>query len=240
MPTAPDYAPSLAASGRRRPPQRATPKNSRLGFFDNPSGRTLARRHSPHRTAPGYRACGYKTASGRPKWLSRDPLSEYAGINLYGYVTNDPVNLIDSLGLCNEWQASVGISGTLGWVLFGGGGANVGFTSTGHFFVQFQAYGGGAVGLFAGVGWAGGIAHSNIETPAGVSVTKADHYEGDVGLGPIAGGYSADIDKSSQGGGFPLPKRIKGGEGIGLLYGQGRSITTTVATGALWSGGCGH
>ena len=174
------------------------------------------------------------------RWLSRDPLGEYAGINLYGYVTNDPINLIDSLGLCNEWQASVGISGTLGWVLFGGGGANVGFTSTGHFFVQFQAYGGGAVGLFAGVGWAGGIAHSNTETPAGVSVTKADHYEGDVGLGPIAGGYSADIDKGSQGGGFPLPKRFKGGEGIGLLYGQGRSITTTVATGALWSGGCGH
>ncbi len=99
VPVAPDYAPSLAASGRRHPPQRATQKNSRRVFFGTPSGRTFGRRHLPHRTAPGYRACGYKTVSGRPKWLSRDPLAEIAGPNLYKYVNDNPENLIDPFGL---------------------------------------------------------------------------------------------------------------------------------------------
>jgi len=100
MPAAPDYAPSLAASERRRPPQTATQKNSRRVFFSNPSGRTLDRRHLPLRTAPGYRACGYKTASGRPKWLSRDPMGESGSINLYSYVGDDPIDWTDPFGLC--------------------------------------------------------------------------------------------------------------------------------------------
>jgi RHS repeat-associated protein len=98
---APETAPSLAASGRRRPPQRATPKNSRLGFFGNPSGRTLGKRRSARRTASSYRACGYKTASGRPKWLNADPAGLAGGLNLYAYVGNNPISGIDPLGLVN-------------------------------------------------------------------------------------------------------------------------------------------
>jgi len=33
------------------------------------------------------------------RWLSRDPLGESGGLNLYGYVGNDPVNWLDLLGL---------------------------------------------------------------------------------------------------------------------------------------------
>jgi RHS repeat-associated protein len=39
----------------------------------------------------------YKPGFGR--WLSRDPIAEQGGINLYGYVEGNPVNLVDPLGL---------------------------------------------------------------------------------------------------------------------------------------------
>jgi RHS repeat-associated protein len=47
----------------------------------------------------GYRY--YSPALGR--WLSRDPIEEQGGLNLYGFVNNDPVNKWDRLGLkCKE------------------------------------------------------------------------------------------------------------------------------------------
>jgi RHS repeat-associated protein len=50
-----------------------------------------------------YRA--YDPATGR--WLSRDPIGEEGGINLYGYVGNDPVNLWDPWGLF-KWYGNWG------------------------------------------------------------------------------------------------------------------------------------
>ena len=43
----------------------------------------------------GYRQ--YSPELGR--WLSRDPLDEQGGINLYGFVQNDPLDLVDDLGM---------------------------------------------------------------------------------------------------------------------------------------------
>ena len=40
---------------------------------------------------------GYDPGTGR--WLSRDPIGEEGGMNLYGYVSNNPVNLWDPLGM---------------------------------------------------------------------------------------------------------------------------------------------
>ncbi len=41
----------------------------------------------------------YNPSTGR--WLSRDPMGEQGGVNLYGMVGNDPVNDIDPLGLAS-------------------------------------------------------------------------------------------------------------------------------------------
>lgn len=38
----------------------------------------------------------YNPSTGR--WLSRDPLAEKGGLNLFGFVYNNSANLIDSLG----------------------------------------------------------------------------------------------------------------------------------------------
>lgn len=49
----------------------------------------------------GYRF--YMPAIG--KWMTKDPLGERGGINLYGFVRNNPINRIDPLGLdssCDE------------------------------------------------------------------------------------------------------------------------------------------
>ena len=64
-----------------------------------------------------YRA--YNPLTGR--WLSRDPIGEIGGLNVYGYVGNDPVNSIDPFGLRTE----VTIWHPVGW-----GGSSFGHVST--------------------------------------------------------------------------------------------------------------
>ncbi|MGC2579249.1 MAG: RHS repeat-associated core domain-containing protein, partial [Terrimicrobiaceae bacterium] len=44
-------------------------------------------------TLAPYRVLGYAN------WLNRDPIEENGGVNLYGYVANNPVNGVDPLGL---------------------------------------------------------------------------------------------------------------------------------------------
>jgi len=64
---------------------------------------------------PGSRACAYRTASGRAKWLNRDPIGELGfrssvkinfrqrtiEPNPYGFVSNRPINSWDLLGLAD-------------------------------------------------------------------------------------------------------------------------------------------
>jgi RHS repeat-associated protein len=53
-----------------------------------------------------YRA--YNPSLGR--WLSRDPIGEAGGVNLYGYVGNNAVNSVDSLGLLVQvYYESIGM-----------------------------------------------------------------------------------------------------------------------------------
>ncbi len=61
-------------------------------YYHAPSGLHLA----------PYRA--YDAETGR--WISRDPIEEEGGVNLYAYVGNDPVNMVDPLGLA-PWKKAI-------------------------------------------------------------------------------------------------------------------------------------
>jgi hypothetical protein len=47
---------------------------------------------------PGSRACAYKSASGLGKWLSKDPIQERGGKNLYEFANNNAINALDPDG----------------------------------------------------------------------------------------------------------------------------------------------
>lgn len=55
---------------------------------------------TPTASAPGVSVYGfryYQPETGR--WLGRDPIGEWGGVNLYGFVRNRPTNALDVLGL---------------------------------------------------------------------------------------------------------------------------------------------
>jgi len=79
-----------------------------MGFWIQSPGRRRAKRPQVAETAPGCRPCSYETASGRGFWLSRDPIEEQGGLNLYGMVGNDPISRVDPFGLWFEWLPIIG------------------------------------------------------------------------------------------------------------------------------------
>ena len=64
-----------------------------IGVFVRTSAPQPVEAHRPTRPAAA------KPASGIPLWLSRDPIEERGGLNLYGFVGNDGVNRWDWLGM---------------------------------------------------------------------------------------------------------------------------------------------
>ena len=95
-----------------------------------------------------YRARYYDGEVGA--FLSKDPLGFEGGINLYSYVGNDPINLIDPYGL-REWTISrkgVGVSA----VIVGLSGQKVTFESNCEDGIKItQSYLVGGIGLTVGV-----------------------------------------------------------------------------------------
>jgi RHS repeat-associated protein len=179
-----------------------------------------------------YRYRYYNPALGR--FVQRDPVGLAGGsVNLYGYCRNNPVTLVDAFGL--EWQFSFGVGGVLGGHPvpgipgpFVGGGASLGFTSTGRFFIQFQASGMVGPGFYAGVGLQGGVGYTKCTLRTGVNTGKSIHAEGNLGFGDSVGG-AIDVDTTGASLTGP-PPRLRAGVGFGIMAAAGMSTTTTIAT----------
>ena len=147
----------------------------------------------------GYRF--YSPAIGR--WMNRDPLQESGGINLYGFVGNNPIMYIDPQGL---WYVNIGFN--LGWwspgivkgVLIGPGGKTYSYNGWGWmtspgFYITFSTSdpttgwctGGGGGGLKFGTG---GL--------IGWSINRSDigAWSGEIGF--MTPGYSITRTKPEQ------------------------------------------
>jgi len=109
-----NHEPSLAAKKKQQhgasETATSTSKNRVRGFEITPSGRPVVEPQISWETATGSVQYTYQIASGRAEWLSRDPIGEKSGINLYQYTRNNPLNMVDFLGLEGTWTFSITLS----------------------------------------------------------------------------------------------------------------------------------
>jgi RHS repeat-associated protein len=178
------------------------------------------------------------------RWLSRDPIEENGGLNLYRYAGDNPINLVDPLGL---W--------TFGFGGEAGGGAGAGGSVQGGFFVGHTA----GAGFFSGWSFgilgriSGGAYVGQGYTKAGVFMqfTNADNvcqlkgkgfnYGGSGGEGFNAGvEYNRGLQKQSTAfygyvptyTGVTISGGVGGGTIPGEIHGQGSQTG-----GWVWGGG---
>jgi hypothetical protein len=119
----------------------------------------------------------------RPCWLNRDPIGTNGGINLYGYVGNNPIDFVDPLGL---WQVTIGGGwGIAGEISFG--------------------YNSGRANISGTIGVGGGLAGSfnpNDSGPSnmqGPSTTEGLVAKGDLDLGFVSLNGEAGVTTESDG-----------------------------------------
>jgi RHS repeat-associated protein len=196
-----------------------------------------------------YRA--YDANLGR--WLSRDPIGERAGPDLYRYVLNNPSNRYDPTGLI-EVQVTGGIGGTLFIPLpvipFPGVGVhvevNIGLAidasdagnTKGIFTAQFAPLVGSGGAVTGGI--QGGVNFQGTPTSSGTSVSTSLHGEGGFGIGEVAS-LSGDIgvERDCKGGikisSIGLTKDIEGhiGGGAAAYLAVGAAENFTAATPSL-------
>ena len=84
----------------------------------------------------GYRF--YNTSTG--KWTTRDPIGEAGGVNLYGFVGNDPVNWVDPLGL-KTWMCEKPLDKLCEWGAECSGTKNFSDTSWNPLYHQYICVG---------------------------------------------------------------------------------------------------
>lgn len=174
-----------------------------------------------------YRARYYSPGTGG--FISEDPAGFGGGqLSFYAGFGGDPLDRIDPFGL--EWQASVGFNVTAAFLFWGGGAsANIGITSNGNIFFQFQGDAEGGLGAYLGAGFVGGISHTKCDSTPGWSKSTGAIIEADGGYGPSAGGNLAYNGGQDVGGGTGLGKLGVGG-GIWAGAGVNRAYTYTTPT----------
>jgi RHS repeat-associated protein len=185
--------------------------------------------YDQHTKLTRFGARDYDAESGR--WTVKDPIRFGGGdTNLFGYVFNDPISLIDPTGL--DTQVSAGMSAFGGAMLFGGVSATFGATSSGQVFLQLTFSSSIGFGAFAGVGAQFGISHTGCPLPAGFSSENGDVIDLNFGTGPSKG---VSLQAGKDGGGIQAGAG-KEGVGFGAQWSMGRYTSFTLASPAIWNG----
>jgi RHS repeat-associated protein len=128
-------------------------------------------------------------------YVESDPIGLAGGLNPLSYAMQNPVNNIDPAGL--DTQVTIGIGGTGGALLIGGGGSLSGGINIPddprnvlgyQIFVTGQAELMAGAGGYLGAGIQVGISHTDGPLPSGLSTGSAWYSEADFGWGPSIGG----------------------------------------------------
>jgi RHS repeat-associated protein len=153
------------------------------------------------------------------RWLSRDPIGERGGINLYRYCLNDPLNYIDPSGL---WTFGIGVTFN-----FQIGPINInfsgGFVIDGHGNVGTYVTPGGGLGVGGKASVGLGFSGSNAKT-----ICDLGGPFGNVNFG---GGLGPDAEVNTFAGNSPDGTVLGGGFSLGVGVGGGGSSggsTTTI------------
>ena len=156
---------------------------------------------------------GYSSELGR--WISRDPIGEDDGTNIYAYVINDPVNDLDMLGLNRKSKNPLARPE-------GGTG------------------GGGSTGMFGcGTGVWGGFNGSSSRSGSGASKNSSNGGGGKSGSSGQApnGNSSSNNSSSNSNPNTAAPNSSASGQGPGTVFvdSKGNAVVTPVGGGITGS-----